>query len=429
MPASSSSADKQRPFSEVLHHHLPGLYRLAQLLAVDTSKAAALVKETYRRALELPAEERARLKSRTELYRFLFAVHAERSGEEATSRLPSSGTPHPNLNVLHSRIAQQYVEKALPLALISLPPSQQLLLLLHAVDQMPPTEAGHALGLDPEEARHELTAAQTALLEQTLAQVSRPVQQILRPHFPEDGGMALLRHLFQNHLASVPSSLRTAVSDLSPDQDAASPRSNVFSTPHSSPQELGTDQQYVTLRRYLKYTAIILLLIFVGALARLLFQNTQQQEVAAPQDLLTLSIQQAPTLQPALRTSSPEAARTFIQRNLERQATIPAIEDASLAGVGLDEVAPGIEVPVLFYDDAQAGTFPVYVYSYALLNRFSERIHLAKDLLNHLAEESTPAAREPGDRTALVWRNRATIYVAVPAKEAGALRQRISSSS
>ena len=430
MPASSSSADKQKPPSEVLRRYLSGLYRLAQLLTEDASKATALVKATYRRALDLPAEERAQLHSRMELYHLLLTVHAEESGEPATLALPPLEAPHHNLSVLHNRIAQQYVEEALPLALISLSRSHQLLLLLHAVDQMSPAEAGRALGLAPGEAHHELTAAQTALRERTLAQASRPVQQALRPHFPEDGGAALLRRLFQDHLASVPSSLQTAVDELSPDQDAAPPDLNAFSTPHSSPRELDTSQQYATLRRYLKYAAIALLLVFVGALARLLFQeDTQQQGAAAPQDLLTLSVQQAPDLQPALRTNSPEEVSTFIQRNLERQFAIPAIEGASLAGIGLSEVAPEIEVPVLFYDDAQAGTFPVYVYSYALLNRFSERIELARGLLNHLAEESIPAARESGDRTALVWRNRATIYLAVPGEEVDNLRQRIPPSS
>lgn len=413
MPSSSP-----RPASDSfdgLRQHLSPLYRLAELLTGSSTESVTLVKETYRRALQLPHEERNRPETRALLYRLLLDSFRDQSGLDVEEPVA--------LQALHRRLARDYIDRSLPLAYLSLSDRQQLLLLLTAVERLSPPDAGKILGSDPAVIRQELQMAQTQLYELMLAKAGPAAREVLRQHYSEKDLRESLRRLFSSQSSSVPSSLRSAVEQLAaeniPQREPPSQRSTL--------QE-EENRQFASLRKYGKYTVMALLAALVVGLGALLFRIAFDgpSPEARGESLVVLTAQQATDVRPSISTTQPTEIQRFLGDELGRSVTVPDIAEATLTGASTKEVVSGMEIPVLFFTDRQTDApLTVFVYSYALLDRFSNRVYLEQDVLEQLEDEEYVDVRERDDETVLTWRRRASIYVAVTPAEAGTLPNRI----
>jgi hypothetical protein len=84
-----------------------------------------------------------------------------------------------------------------------------------------------------------------------------------------------------------------------------------------------------------------------------------------------------------------------------------------LQGVGESEIAAGIPVPVLIFDDGGNGPLAVFALSYALLEEVGDRFTLGEDVLKQIQTEGFTDIHDEGRRKVIVFRNRDDIFVAV----------------
>lgn len=129
---------------------------------------------------------------------------------------------------------------------------------------------------------------------------------------------------------------------------------------------------------------------------------------ASSSDLLLLLAAATPGT-PAPVTSD-AAARAYLREQAGLSVRPPALDGFALDGVGVLDATGAVPVP--FFSMAQDGQpFPVYALTYAYLDEAADRVRLARPILNRIA--SGEAYVQPlGDTTGLVWRDRATIYLA-----------------
>jgi hypothetical protein len=107
--------------------------------------------------------------------------------------------------------------------------------------------------------------------------------------------------------------------------------------------------------------------------------------------------------------------------------TIPSINEATLQGVSIREVADDADVPVLLFQDIASGkSITIYVYSYAFLDRHERRLVLERDILRQIEAEGNFDLHDLGETKALIWRYRDDIFVAITSGDAEELRGRIS---
>jgi hypothetical protein len=167
-----------------------------------------------------------------------------------------------------------------------------------------------------------------------------------------------------------------------------------------------------------------MLIVVVGLTGYFASQSVEQ---APETSLIAFSVQQAEDLTTTFPTSSLEQAEEFVRGNLGQRLTLPTIDNATLTGVGVHKPVPDVSVPAFFYQDdlEDNQTLVLYVYNYALLNRFEDRLSLEPGILRQIQEEQHFDLHDLGERKVLVWRNRDDIYVAVTSGDAEALRQRI----
>lgn len=411
----SSSPQPASDSFDGLRQHLSPLYRLAELLTGSSTESVTLVKETYRRALQLPRKDRNRPETRALLYRLLLDAFRDQSGLDVDDPVA--------LHAMHRRLARDYVEHTLPLAFLSLSHRHQLLLLLTAAERLSPADTGRILDDDPAAIRQELQMAQTQLYEIMLAKAGPAARETLRQHYSEKDLHDSIRRLFSSQSSSVPASLRSAVEQLPAE---SLPRRQPSPQPSTFQKE--RDQQFASLRRYGKYAVTALLAVLVIGLGALLFQMAFDGQSPEPtgQSLVVLTAQQATDVRPSITTSEPTEVQRFLSGELGRSVMVPDIAEAPLTGASTKEVISGMEIPVLLFTDRQTGNpLTVFVYSYALLDRFSNRVYLEQDVLEQLENEANVDVQERGDETVLTWRRRASIYVAVTPSGAGTLPERI----
>ncbi len=373
--------------------HLDELYRLAQLLTSDADAAARLVRAVYREALTSPppAEQ-----ARTWLVARL--LHHARLAETADE---------PVLAV-RRELAESILSRVLPAALALLSARDRLWLYLCDVLTLPPETAAALLEDAPEgyeraraalrtALRRYLTPGQFALLEFGLS------EEQIRSHLPQ-----ALSRLLQ----PPPGSLRTELLNL------------------SGGEVTGTDMQPHSITRHPATRALVavLIVLLAGLLGWLAWQGTRPDRSpvpARPSDLIRRSVELAASLSVEQPLTRPAEAERYLARQGWR-VVVPDIADARLVGLAQAPVLPDLSVPVLLFEDRTSGrTLAVYLYSYALLDRYRDRITLNPDVLRQIEEEQHFDLHVLGRQQVLVWRYRDDIYVAVTEGDAAALRERI----
>ena len=131
------------------------------------------------------------------------------------------------------------------------------------------------------------------------------------------------------------------------------------------------------------------------------------------QDLLTLAASNAPTVRLEVLTEDLDEAEDYILGEFGWPIRVPVLAGSRLVGVGVDEIAEGVELPVLQYATGESEPITVYVFDYAFLDAAAGRLSLAPAVYARLAEDEGVDVRRVEGSYIILWRRRAVIYTAV----------------
>lgn len=409
-----------------LFRHLAPLFALAQVIVMSTEGAVRLVEATYRRAFLLLEEQPPPDDLRLWLSRLMLQIHGARLQDaEAPPADAEASPPAPPANRsfddLRRRLTEQLLDEALPAAFATLASQHRLLLMLCEVEDFTCADAGAVLGLPPETACAELERARTALYDALHANVTEVERHLLDTSLPEEWRRRALGHLAESSFAPLPPTLRPTLQAAA--EAAGSPATDDDDLPPPAPADEAAPPTHPWWQ-HLKGVAATLLLILVAGLLGYGFSALLRQEPET--NLLTLSARQAEDAELTFRTASAEQAERYVRDRMGRRLVLPGIDQATLLGTGIQEVAPGVEAPVFFYEDAATGQpVTLYAYSYAFLDRYQEQVQLDRDLLRQIEDDGNFDIYDFEEAKVLVWRYRDEIYVAVTPGDPDSLRERI----
>lgn len=143
------------------------------------------------------------------------------------------------------------------------------------------------------------------------------------------------------------------------------------------------------------------------------------------QDLIVLAARKADSFRFDLRTSSRDRGERFLQTHTGVQSRIPEIDGATLGGVGIEEIAPGVHAPAVRYvDDSTGASITLYALSYRFLDA-NPSILLSSDVRSQIQSESNFDLHSLRSAQVLVWRKRSSIYLAVTKIDGRELQSRI----
>lgn len=413
--ASPEAASPEAGSADAPPRHVPGAYALAQALTPDAVAAARLVAAAYRAAPGRPAPDRLAL------YRALLHAHVE----GVPPAVPDDTTAATDATGFRQRAVDRFLREAMPLAFAALPPRPRALLVLCKVEQLSCADAGHVLGLTPDQACAALDDACAALRAALLREARPGEQSALRAHLSGPRLQRALQHFAAAELAT-PSAALTAALVETRAARAVSPDDAGGRASGDPPADRPARRLPRVLRgeRLRHVLTALLLIVLVGAAgyaaAAFLSQPPER-------DLVTLTARHEASVDPSLDASTPAQAERRVQELLGRRLALPAIDSASFEGLRLTEIAPGARVPVFLYtDDATGQPLRLYAYTYALLGRHAERLRLDESLLRQLEEAGAVRHVRAGGRSVLLWRSRDDIFLAVTPARAASLRERLS---
>ncbi|MEM6785208.1 MAG: hypothetical protein AAF624_15920, partial [Bacteroidota bacterium] len=167
-----------------------------------------------------------------------------------------------------------------------------------------------------------------------------------------------------------------------------------------------------------RWAMALVLILVSAALGVTLADSTGLVDVAAERsgDLLLLVAERGLDVEPDREIADRDAARDFVRAETGLRIQPPRLDGPVLTGAGVALFAGGFPVP-LFVVDVAGTAVPVYAVTYAHLDSADGAVTLARPIANRIVARNVhvqplgPAAEDV--LTALVWRDRATIYVAL----------------
>lgn len=418
---------------DALLDHLDSVYKMAQALTPDADHAVKLVEATYTQAfITLPLGGNTDEDKRS-LLQLLMQVHREQQDfESLTSPTPSSSVAEA-LQALRHRLAEQLATRILPAVVATLAEELRLILLLCVIERMSCADAAPILSIDEETACVRLAEARDTVRAAIQAEASYHEQQLLAT-LPAGWLDRALRNAIDAEFSPLPPTLRPQVLAVTepgqkkplplPRATPANEQPEASSIAESSaPTPMQVPSQ--ALRRTRRFALTVFLIVTIGLLGMFL---SQALDTPPETDLILLSAGQAGDLTTSFSTSSAEQAEEFVLGSLGWRLTLPSIEQAILTGVGTKNVALDVTVPVFLYNDTtdeDDTPIALYVYSYALLDDFEDRIQLEPDVLRLIQNDQHFDLHDLDEQNVLVWRYRDDIFVAVTEGNADLLRSRI----
>ncbi|MEL6771496.1 MAG: hypothetical protein AAFP18_10575 [Bacteroidota bacterium] len=133
-------------------------------------------------------------------------------------------------------------------------------------------------------------------------------------------------------------------------------------------------------------------------------------------DLLLLVAERGLDVEPEQAVTDREAARAFVQDQTGLRIQPPRLDGAALTGASVVRFAEAFPVPMFVVEVADERV-PIYAVTYAHLDAAEGAVTLARPIANRIVARNVhvqplgPAG--DGTLTSLVWRDRATIYVAL----------------
>ena len=428
------------PRREALLAHLQSVYLLARVLTQDEDRAMQLVEDTYTQAFVMLPPHQDDDEAKRALLHLLTQIHQEQTTLDADGGASAAAVDE-TLQSVRRHLAEEVTARTLPVVLSTLSYQQRLVLLLCEVEGFSCTEAAPLLHLDEAAACEALAQARETLKGDFRSELTKREQNLVATSLPKGWLGYALRQAFGTTFGTVPATLRPTlleaqvakpvvaesveVEDPTPAEEARPseaddlprlPMPRVRTLPKPARRSFSP-----AIRRGLMVTLLIVAVGLMGYFA------SRSVEEPPETNLITLSVNQADDLTATFPTSSLRQAEEYVRGNLGQRMTLPTIDGATLTGVGVRKPAPDVSVPAFFYrDEREDGqTLVLYVYNYALLNQFEDRLSLEPDILRQIQEEQRFDLHDLGERQVLVWRNANDIYVAVTPGDAEALRHRI----
>lgn len=395
-----------------LRHEQEALFSLAQALTMSAEEAVRLVEQTYARAYERFADMPSAATGPA-LAALLLSEHGTaRPHPEPVGQPFGHPAAPPAPEGMRQRLVDQFLGRALPGAFATLPTEHRLLLILCDVQGLACADAAQVVMRSPDEACIELAAARRALRQAVEAHATPTERQLLGPGLAEGWERAALRQMASTEFAPPPPSLRVV-----PPSQASAPEP-------AEPSRQARTESSQSLGKLLRQVMITLLVIVLaGALG---YGFNAWLHRAPEKSALVLSVEKSRELELTLTTDSPEAAEQFVKEQLDWRLVLPGIDEAALEGVGVQELARGIEVPAFRFRDAATGeTITVYAVTYALLDRHPRRLEIGEDVLRQIEEEEHFDVYDLGPERVLVWRYRDDIFIGVAPSSVQELHERI----
>lgn len=411
----ASTEPSTRDQKTILLEHMGALYRFAQAMMPNPTEAAHLVEATYKHAFTLLDQEPVITDEKAWLFRLMRTVRATHQGHPTAlpDETTQSFTESPPLGAVRRQLVQAYIDRTLPASLAHLPEHLRLVLLLCDAEGFTLNEASRVLHIETIDA-HEYLHDARARMQTDVWRNAPPLDRaLLNSSLPDNWLQEALQRTLEHHLVPVPPTLESTVVDASR-HEASSFGHDRTAHKHERPQ-----------RRYRSHALVGLLIITVAGL--LGYFGSQAFQYTPDVNVITLSVDEAESFEPIFRTPSIEQAERWIQDRLDWRLTLPEIQQATLVGVGVSEIAAGVDVPAFSFTDRTTNeSITLYAYSYGLLSRYADRLQLERDVLLQIEEDSRFYIYDlNATNQVLVWRFRDEIFVAVVKGNAEALRPRI----
>lgn len=166
-------------------------------------------------------------------------------------------------------------------------------------------------------------------------------------------------------------------------------------------------------RKVGRRTLVGIVIFALALLATYYVVRASDDDTSDSPDLLELAVANAPSVRLGLQTEDLDEAEDYILGEFGWPIRVPVLASSRLVGVGVDEIAGGVELPVLQYATGENEPVTVYVYDYAFLDAAAGRLSLAPAVYARLAEEGGVDVRRIDENYVILWRRRAVVYTAV----------------
>lgn len=407
--------------------HMDALFVLAQVLTLDAEKASRLVESTYLHAHNQKGHERLALEDRRHLLQLLLQIY--RHQQEAPKQLfavesenePASRSP--SQDSFKQRLLDHFLKQAVPVAFATMNHTDRIVLTLCDVERLSCADAALIVGGDSDTVCNQLESARNTL-RTIVAQNAPPAEALLleqtdtREWIP-----TTLRRTVKSEFTALPPTLEPRIKssifkDLTKAEDR--PGTEYDRKPTGKPSSTGSKNRML---QGLMAVVLILGAGMVGYFGSALLSREPES------NLVNLSVLKAPRVETMFSTTNLPEAEAFVQTQMNWRLNLPEISESTLSGVGISEIADGVRVPVFLYEDnldQAEDLITIYTFTYALLDRFADRIELENDVLTAIAGENHFDLHDLSDKNkVLIWRNNDDIFMAVTSGDARALRQRI----
>ncbi len=422
MPASDSNS------SHPLVRHIESLYALARVL-VGSDNADALIQTVYEHAAEVPPDQRPS-DSRGWLFRLMIEAQEgtlHSAGAEVHPGSETSFTQDP----FRRKVAEQTAERMLPVAFAACSIHERFILSIDVLGDPSDELLASALDTSTTNARSVRDQARSALRASLRDVLTGPERMLVDVALPDEALRSHLRALLLDRFHPPPPPLQTEVTEIlerartetTPDESTLLPPT--FSLPSGLTRPLTWIQEWMSLRGLLGALAFLLMVSAGIGGSTYLFSSSPADTSPAP-SVVELSVQRAPNVPVAIETQDPTEAAAFIRQTWGRRVKVPAIEAASLQGVGRMSLSPDVEVPALLYAGNDGTDIIALAFNYALVDQLGSQATLAREVRSQLAANDSLLTEQRNDRAVVVWRQRDDIFVVVaPNAEAATLRSRI----
>jgi len=429
------ASDAPSSAREILLVHLEPLYTLARLLTPRPTTATELVVAAAASATPVPADVSTAAEGKGWALRLLLETYRADPAAEALAwsdtprrRLvepqPSDPLVDQPLQSHREDLARQTVADRLPAVFATLRTSERVLLFLADAAELSPDAIAQVTGESEAAATEQVQRARAAMLRGLRADLRPSEQALVRANLPKEAlGESLQAHM-QSLATPVPGGLRHSVV-------------SATSAPRQAPQKARTEDAAAGKRtaapstvptgggaQWLTRALVAIVLIAVVGTAG--YITAQWIDRGPETNLIMLSAEHAAERpKPNLATSRLDEAERYVRDELNLRPILPSIDQATLEGVALAEVASSVTVPAFFYEQADGTPVMLYALSYRLLDRYSGRIQLDVDVLRQIEDDTHYDLHDLGHAQVLVWRHRDVIFIAVTDGDAATLRDRI----